>query len=216
MALRLISPDGTQSYDLREGVPLVVGRAPTCDLPVFDPTISRRHAELISEGEGVRLRDLGSSNGTFINGAKIDQGLLALDDLVAFGKVPFRLVSFVAAPGGTAPPASASPASATIVRQIPMRDSNAALASLGAPTTVPGGLTRISLTHVSVPSGDKNQQKLATLLPAHLDVRFVPEKQLRADTKSRYEAHAIALANGWLTVNDVRKIEGLPPLEAEA
>ena len=53
MALRLISPDGTQSYDLRDGVPLIVGRAPTCDLPVFDPTISRRHAELVAKGQTV-------------------------------------------------------------------------------------------------------------------------------------------------------------------
>jgi adenylate cyclase len=164
MALRLISPDGTQSYDLREGVPLIVGRAPTCDLPVFDPTISRRHAELVSEGEGVRLRDLGSSNGTFVNGAKIEQGVLALDDLVAFGKVPFRLVAFAAAPVDSVSEAPAKPADATIVRQIPMRDSNAALASLGAPTTAPGGLTRIRVTPLSVPTGDKNQQKLATLL----------------------------------------------------
>ena len=88
MALRLISPDGTQSYDLRDGVPLIVGRAPTCDLPVFDPTISRRHAELVADGESLSLKDLGSSNGTFLNGAKVEQATVAVDDLVAFGKVP--------------------------------------------------------------------------------------------------------------------------------
>ena len=75
MALRLISPDGTQSYDLRDGVPLIVGRAPTCDLPVFDPTISRRHAEVVADGDGVRIRDLGSSNGTFVNGVGSNRAL---------------------------------------------------------------------------------------------------------------------------------------------
>ena len=165
MALRLISPDGTQSYDLRDGVPLIVGRAPTCDLPVFDPTISRRHAELTAEGDAVRLRDLGSSNGTFINGAKVDQATIAVDDLVAFGKVPFRLTVFEAAVADHVPaPESAPPAGATIVRQIPMRDSRAALAALGAPNTAPGGLTRIGAMPLTSPSGDKNQQKLATLL----------------------------------------------------
>src|SRR5690348_7616645 len=94
MPLRLISPDGTQSYDLREGVPLIVGRAPTCDLPVFDPTISRRHAELRSIDSTLHLRDLGSSNGTFVNGEKVDDATAAPDDLVSFGKVGFRVETF--------------------------------------------------------------------------------------------------------------------------
>ncbi|MEP6992404.1 MAG: GAF domain-containing protein, partial [bacterium] len=163
MALRLISPDGTQSYDLRDGVPLIVGRAPTCDLPVFDPTISRRHAELVAEGTAMRIRDLGSSNGTFVNGAKMDEGTAAPDDLIAFGKVPFRLMEYIAAiPEFELPPSS--PPGATIVRQIPMRDQNAALASLGSPPTAPGGLTRIGSMPLTAPTGDKNQQKLATLL----------------------------------------------------
>ena len=63
MPYRLISPDGTQSFDLKMHVPLIVGRAPTCDLSVADPTISRRHAELLVDEEQVTLRDLGSSNG---------------------------------------------------------------------------------------------------------------------------------------------------------
>ncbi|MEO7457364.1 MAG: GAF domain-containing protein, partial [Gemmatimonadaceae bacterium] len=164
MALRLISPDGTQSYDLRDGVPLIVGRAPTCDLPVFDPTISRRHAELVAEGDTLRLRDLGSSNGTFLNGAKVEEATIVLDDLIAFGKVPFRLTSFVTAPTPALPMPAAPPPGATIVRQIPMRESNAALAALSAPTTAPGGLTRVGGVPITLPVSDKSQQKLATLL----------------------------------------------------
>jgi adenylate cyclase len=164
MALRLISPDGTQSYDLRDGVPLIVGRAPTCDLPVFDPTISRRHAELVAEGDSLRLRDLGSSNGTFINGAKVEEAVVVVDDLVAFGKVPFRLTTFVAAVVPPVLPSANMTAGATIVRQMPMRESNAALASLSSPTTTPGGLTRIGAMPLTMPAADKNQQKLATLL----------------------------------------------------
>ena len=66
MFYRLISPDGTQSFDLKLHAPLIVGRAPTCDLSVSDPTISRRHAELVVDDDQVTLRDLGSSNGTFV------------------------------------------------------------------------------------------------------------------------------------------------------
>ena len=68
MPYRLVSRDGHLSFELRAGVPLVLGRALTCDLPVLDPTISRRHAELRGADESVSLRDLGSSNGTFVNG----------------------------------------------------------------------------------------------------------------------------------------------------
>ena len=163
MPLRLISPDGTQSYDLRDGIPLIVGRAPTCDLPVFDPTISRRHAELVSAGESLRIRDLGSSNGTFVNGAKIEDAQAAVDDLVAFGKVGFRLASFRLLTPVVPSTGIPAPAGATIVRQIPMRDSHAALAGLSAPATIPGGMARAS-REVSVVPIDKNQLKLATLL----------------------------------------------------
>jgi adenylate cyclase len=163
MPLRLISPDGTQSYDLRDGVPLIVGRAPTCDLPIFDPTISRRHAELVSEGNQLRMRDLGSSNGTFINGARVESGVAAVDDLVAFGKVGFRLETFtLVIPVSAAPGVNTAPAGATIVRQVPMRDSNAGIASLNAARTEPGTLTREALMGSSL--NNKNQQKLATLL----------------------------------------------------
>ena len=51
MPFELISPDGTQSFELELDAPLIVGRAPTSDLPVLDPTISRRHAELIVDDE---------------------------------------------------------------------------------------------------------------------------------------------------------------------
>jgi adenylate cyclase len=165
MPLRLVSPDGTQSYDLREGVPLVVGRAPTCDLPIFDPTISRRHAELRCDGTMLRLRDLESSNGTFINGEKVGDATASAEDLVAFGKVGFRLESVRLLTPVVAAAPIASPPGATIVRQIPMRDSRAGLEGLSAPSTIPHGMSRAT---PAVPGEtveiDKNQQKLAILL----------------------------------------------------
>jgi adenylate cyclase len=165
MSYRLISPDGTQSYDLKMHIPLIIGRAPTCDLPVFDPTISRRHAELVCDDDGVSLRDLGSSNGTFVNGAKVATATLEVDDLVAFGKVAFRLESFVPqTPALSMSAVPSAPLGATIVRQMPMRDSRAAIASLNAPATAPGGLTRAVFSPLSAPPSDKSQQKLATLL----------------------------------------------------
>lgn len=165
MSYRLISPDGTQSFDLKMHAPLIVGRAPTCDLSVADPTISRRHAELVCEEDQVTLRDLGSSNGTFVNGHKVAAATLEVDDLIAFGKVAFRLAAFVPpTPSSASATVAAAPLGPTIVRQIPMRDNRAALASLNAPNTLPGGLTRAVLSPLSAPPSDKSQQKLATLL----------------------------------------------------
>jgi pSer/pThr/pTyr-binding forkhead associated (FHA) protein len=164
MPYRLISPDGTQSFDLKMHVPLIVGRAPTCDLSVADPTISRRHAELVCEEDQVTLRDLGSSNGTFVNGRKIAAATLEVDDLVAFGKVAFRLAAFEATTPSAAPTVRATPLGPTNVRQMPMRDSRPNLTTLNAPTTAPGGLSRAIRSPLSAPATDKSQQKLATLL----------------------------------------------------
>ena len=145
MPLRLVSQDGTKTYDLRDGVPLIVGRAPTCDLPVFDPTISRRHAELTSDGGAVVVRDLGSSNGTFVNGVKTTNALLAVSDTVAFGKVSFKLASYAAPTPSSAMAGVSRPMTgATIIRQIPMPEARAGV--------------------VATPAKDKSQEKLATLL----------------------------------------------------
>jgi pSer/pThr/pTyr-binding forkhead associated (FHA) protein len=69
----------------------VVGRGVTSDIAIYDPTISRRHAELIVETDGVQVKDLGSSNGTCINGTRVTAGLLSPNDSVTFGKVLFQL-----------------------------------------------------------------------------------------------------------------------------
>src|SRR5438552_18781183 len=72
MRYRLTSTDGLQQHELRAGVQLIVGRAPSSDIAIFDPTISRRHAELQVDDSGLRVRDLGSSNGRFHNGERLE------------------------------------------------------------------------------------------------------------------------------------------------
>lgn len=83
------------SHDLRVTIPetgtVSVGRAADCDLVVPDVTVSRRHADLDRQGDLVRVIDLGSSNGTAINGAKLTHGELRQGDTVTFGKASFRL-----------------------------------------------------------------------------------------------------------------------------
>jgi adenylate cyclase len=90
-AYRLVSYTGDQKFELPPGRTLLVGRAVTSDIAIYDPTISRRHAELTVAPEGVQVRDLGSSNGTCINGTRVSAGRLSPSDSITFGKVLFQL-----------------------------------------------------------------------------------------------------------------------------
>lgn len=62
----------TDVFRLEGGQRLVIGRASSNEIPVADERASRRHAEIYSEDGAWFLRDLGSRNGTLLNGSKID------------------------------------------------------------------------------------------------------------------------------------------------
>jgi len=62
---------------------LVVGRDASCDIVIADRQVSRYHARLTPGAEGVLLEDLGSKNGTFCNGQRLDEPVVLSDgDLV--------------------------------------------------------------------------------------------------------------------------------------
>ena len=67
-----------------------IGRLPDCDLTIDDALASRRHAEIRPEPDGYRLVDLGSLNGTTVNGAKVSEHLLADGDLIGIAAVAIR------------------------------------------------------------------------------------------------------------------------------
>jgi FHA domain/Domain of unknown function (DUF1707) len=72
--------------------PVALGRSRTCDCVLADPSVSRRHAELRREGGRWLLRDLGSRNGTRVNGARLlDEAEVGPGDRVSFGDARFRL-----------------------------------------------------------------------------------------------------------------------------
>ena len=86
---KLVSLTGGQ-YNLSER-PQVIGRTAECDIMVADPNVSRRHAEIWSTPDGVGLRDLGSTNGTLVNGRRIETVLVTPHDEISFGSQVFRI-----------------------------------------------------------------------------------------------------------------------------
>ncbi len=64
----------------------LIGRSPECDVFLDDVTVSRRHAELLREGDTFTIRDLGSLNGTYVNRRRIESAVLEDDDEVQIGK----------------------------------------------------------------------------------------------------------------------------------
>jgi pSer/pThr/pTyr-binding forkhead associated (FHA) protein len=62
------------------------GRHPEADLFLDDVTVSRRHAEFAKVDSAFRIRDVGSLNGTYLNGSRVDDGPLANGDEVQIGR----------------------------------------------------------------------------------------------------------------------------------
>ena len=70
----------------------VVGRGRGADAVLAEPTISRAHAAIgFQAGEGFFVQDLGSTNGTLLNGARSERGVLADGDHIQMGKLQLRV-----------------------------------------------------------------------------------------------------------------------------
>lgn len=89
LRLRICLDDRTLRFPLRAGA-LVLGSAPECDIVVPHFMVSRRHAVLRVRGDAVEVEDLVSSNGTTVNGRRLDRPTLA---------VPGQAISFGGAEG---------------------------------------------------------------------------------------------------------------------
>ncbi len=83
---------GKIGYEFTEEL-ITIGRAPSNMVVIEDPSVSSRHAQLERSGETYRVKDLGSTNGTRVNGQPAADTLLRFEDRIRFGGVESRFES---------------------------------------------------------------------------------------------------------------------------
>ena len=82
--------DARKAIDLTQKVTLI-GRRPECDVRIPLLQISRKHCQIVQDQDQTVVRDLGSSNGTFLNGERITEGVVNAGDRLSVGATTFTV-----------------------------------------------------------------------------------------------------------------------------
>jgi pSer/pThr/pTyr-binding forkhead associated (FHA) protein len=89
VVLVMFRPEGDRrSFSITRST-TVVGRREDCDFRIPLGEISRKHCRLIKDGDSIRVEDLGSSNGTYHNGERVQEATLGPGDTLQIGSVVF-------------------------------------------------------------------------------------------------------------------------------
>lgn len=118
--LEVVSGMDATSFELAKEKYLV-GRSVACDIRLPVDSVSARHAELTRAGSNWRLTDLQSTNGTFVNRARVETADLKTGDAVRFGEVELKLEEAPAPGAGT--------------MAMPVVEATAEMASIGSPSS---------------------------------------------------------------------------------
>jgi hypothetical protein len=87
----------------------VLGRSASSDVQLYDVKLSRRHCAFKIDHEGVQFKDLGSVNGTFLNGGRVQQGFLNHGDVIRLGDIDMQIAVDAADYKAKGPPAISPP-----------------------------------------------------------------------------------------------------------
>jgi serine/threonine protein kinase len=93
--VQILAPDQTSRAVILQKPMMTIGRDPDCELPLDDPKTSRRHARIDFDGQGYRLTDLNSTNGTYLGNARLTPGIAQVwnpDQTLRIGDTYFRLL----------------------------------------------------------------------------------------------------------------------------
>ena len=88
-----------KTFDLSRPV-LTIGRSGSNDIVLPDPSVSKHHARVVQEGDGWKLADIGSTNGSWLNGERVKERRLENGDRIRFGVYSFTFDAVGAPPGG--------------------------------------------------------------------------------------------------------------------
>jgi hypothetical protein len=94
-----------------------LGRGFSNDFKIEDPSVSGSHAQILLDGEVIVVKDLGSTNGTFINRSQVKEGFLQPGQALHLGAVELVLVEAIATTGAASPPPVPSRPPRTPMRQ---------------------------------------------------------------------------------------------------
>jgi pSer/pThr/pTyr-binding forkhead associated (FHA) protein len=89
---------------------MVVGREPTCEIHIDNLGISRTHCAFVNKNDAFVVQDLGSSNGTYVNGRKVNEHFLNDADEVIIGKYTLKFKNEIQNKAAAEPEAGAGPA----------------------------------------------------------------------------------------------------------
>ena len=106
--LVLFKKDGSQKAFSLPSDNTIIGRRHDCDLCIPLMDVSKRHCQLSRNEEDVKIRDLKSRNGTFLNGKRINETMVQAGDYIRIGPLTF-LLQIDGVPEKIVPPKQAKP-----------------------------------------------------------------------------------------------------------
>ncbi|MHC4259649.1 MAG: FHA domain-containing protein, partial [Planctomycetota bacterium] len=89
--LVVLKKNGSKKIFRLPGGVTVIGRRSNCDLYIPLTSVSRKHCQLNRHEGLLKIRDLGSRNGTYLNGKRIDEAVIQAGDNVKVGPLTFTL-----------------------------------------------------------------------------------------------------------------------------
>jgi two-component system cell cycle response regulator len=72
---------------------VMLGRSSKCDIQIDQESISRNHSKIVNTGKSLLIRDLGSTNGTYVNDAPIEEHVLQHNDIIKIGRTIFKFLT---------------------------------------------------------------------------------------------------------------------------
>ena len=106
--LVLFPKNGTQRVFPLSSETVVIGRRHDCDLRIPLMPVSRRHCQLSKNQQALKIRDLDSKSGTYLNGKRINEGTAHAGDYIRIGPLTFQ-VQIDGKPEKASPPKPAAP-----------------------------------------------------------------------------------------------------------